>query len=89
MALGADRATVLGMILRQVLWTAGGGIALGTAAALVATKVVESLLYGVKANDTASFAIAAGLVLAVAMLAVAIPARRAMGVDPVRALRYE
>ena len=89
MALGAGRASVLGMILRQVLWTAGGGIALGMAAALVATKVVESLLYGVKANDAESFALAAGLVLSVAMLAVAVPARRAMGVDPVRALRYE
>src|SRR5450756_788712 len=45
MALGADRAAVLGMILRQVLLTAGGGIAIGLAAALGATRVVQSLLY--------------------------------------------
>jgi predicted permease len=89
MALGADRAAVLGMILRQVLWTAGGGIAIGLPAALVATRVVQSLLYGVKANDTVSFVAAAGMVLAVAALAVVVPARRAMTTDPVRALRYE
>ena len=89
MALGADRAAVLGMILRQVLWTAGGGIAIGLPAALVATRVVQSLLYGVKANDTVSFVAAAGMVLAVAALAVVVPARRAMATDPVRALRYE
>ncbi|MGD0773556.1 MAG: ABC transporter permease [Candidatus Solibacter sp.] len=89
MALGADRGAVLGMILRQVLLTAGGGIAIGLAAALGATRVVRSLLYGVKANDATSFLAAAGMVLAVAVLAVAVPARRAMAVDPVRALRYE
>ncbi len=89
MALGADRWAVLGMILRQVLLTAGGGIAIGLPAALVATRVVQSLLYGVKTNDAASFAAAAAMVVAVAALAVAVPARRAMATDPVRALRYE
>ena len=89
MALGADRWAVLGMILRQVLLTAGGGIAIGLPAALVATRVVQSLLYGVKTNDAASFVAAAAMVLAVAALAVAVPARRAMATDPVRALRYE
>ena len=89
MALGADRAAVLGMILRQVLITAGTGIAIGLAAALGATRVVQSLLYGVQANDAVSFVAAAGMVLAVAVLAVAVPARRAMATDPVRALRYE
>jgi ABC-type antimicrobial peptide transport system permease subunit len=57
--------------------------------ALVATRVVQSLLYGVKTNDAASFLVAAAMVLAVAALAVAVPARRAMTTDPVRALRYE
>ncbi len=89
MALGADRWSVLGMILRQVLLTAGGGIAIGLPAALAATRVVQSLLYGVKTNDAASFLVAAAMVLAVAALAVAVPARRAMATDPVRALRYE
>ena len=73
---------VLGMIPRQVLIAAGGGIAIGIPAALVATRVLQSLLYGVKSNDSASF-----LVASVAVLAV--PARRAMATDPVRALRYE
>ena len=77
------------MILRQVLLTAGGGIALGLAAALAATRVVRSLLYGLKATDAASFLAAAVMVLAVAALAVALPARRAMAIDPVRALRHE
>jgi predicted permease len=89
MALGADRWAVLGMILRQVLLTAGGGIAMGLPVAPAATRVVQSLLYGVKTNDAASFAVAAAVVAAVAALAVAVPARRAMGTDPVRALRYE
>jgi macrolide transport system ATP-binding/permease protein len=89
MALGADRASVLGMILRQALITAGGGIAIGIPAALVATRVLQSLLYGVKATDTASFLVALAVALAVAVLAVAVPARRAMATDPVRALRYE
>jgi ABC-type antimicrobial peptide transport system permease subunit len=51
--------------------------------------VLQSLLYGVKSNDTASFLAASGMVLAVAVVAVAVPARRAMATDPVRALRYE
>src|ERR1019366_8017163 len=51
MALGADRAAVLGMILRQVLITAGAGIAIGIPASLAATRVVRSLLYGGQAND--------------------------------------
>lgn len=89
MALGADRASVLGMILRQVLWTAGCGIAIGLPAARSATRVVQSLLYGVKADDAASYVMASGMVLAVAIAAVAIPARRAIATDPVRALRYE
>jgi ABC-type antimicrobial peptide transport system permease subunit len=89
MALGADRAAVLGMILRQVLVAAGGGIAIGIPAALIATRILQSLLYGVKANDTASFLVATGVMLAVAVVAAAVPARRAMATDPVRALRYE
>ena len=65
------------------------GIAIGIGAALIATRVVESLLYGVKANDSMSFVASAAMVLAIAVLAVAVPARRAMAIDPVRALRYE
>jgi len=55
----------------------------------VATRVVQSLLYGVKTKDAVRFLVAGAMVLAVAALAVAVPARRAMATDPVRALRYE
>ena len=89
MALGADRADVLGMVFRQVAATVVAGLALGIPAAWAASRFAESLLYGVKAHDGASFALAAAIVTAVAALAAAGPARRAMKVDPVRALRYE
>ena len=59
--------------------------AIGIPAALVATRVLQSLLYGVKSTDAASFLVAAGTVLAAAVVAVAVPARRAMATDPVRA----
>ena len=72
-----------------MLITAGSGILIGLVAALGATRVVQSLLYGMKANDAASFVAAAGMVLAVAALAVVVPSRRAMATDPVRALRYQ
>jgi ABC-type antimicrobial peptide transport system permease subunit len=77
------------MILRLVPIAAGGGIAIGIPAALVATRVLQSLVYGVKSNDTASFLVVAAAVVAVAVVAVAVPARRAMATDPVRALRCE
>jgi predicted permease len=88
-ALGADRMTVLGMVARQVAITAVAGLMIGIPAAWVAGRFAESLLYGVKAHDAISFVIAAGIVVAVAAIAAAGPARRAMRIDPLRALRYE
>jgi ABC-type antimicrobial peptide transport system permease subunit len=89
LALGADRGDVLGLVARQVAVTTAAGLAIGLPAAWAAGRLVESMLYGVRAHDAASFAIAAAIVMVVASLAAAGPLRRAMRIDPLRALRYE
>ncbi len=89
MALGASRITVLRMLLGQVAVTVGGGLAIGLPATWMLTRIIESQLYGVKPHDPASIAIASLGVVGVAMVAAWLPARRALRIDPVRALRYE
>jgi putative ABC transport system permease protein len=89
MALGAQKAQMLRMVLRQSLSLVVIGIALGFLAALAATRVMTTLLYGVGANDFSTYAIVISLLGAAALLASYIPARRAMKVDPMVALRYE
>jgi putative ABC transport system permease protein len=89
MALGAQRTQMLGMVLRQSLTLVVVGIALGFLVALGATRVMATLLYGVGANDFSTYAIVIALLGAAALLASYIPARRAMKVDPMVALRYE
>jgi len=89
MALGAGRSAVLRMILSQVAATTAAGLALGVLATLALTRIVQSQLYGVEAQDPLSILAAAAGVTLVAMLAAFFPARRAMRIDPVRALRYE
>jgi predicted permease len=89
MALGAMRGNVVWLVMREVLTLVGIGIAVGLPAAFALTHLVESQLYGVKANDPAAMALATALLAAVALLAGYIPARRAAGFDPVRVLRYE
>jgi predicted permease len=89
MALGAARADILRMVLRQGLTLVTWGAAIGTAGALAATRAIASELYGVTPTDPATFAAAIALMLLVGCLACWIPARRAVRVDPLIALRYE
>jgi predicted permease len=89
LALGAQRGDVLQMVLKQGTRTALVGVAIGIAIALGLTELMRSLLFGVSAQDPMTFAAVAALLIAVALLASYIPARRAMLVDPVVVLRYE
>jgi len=89
MALGAARADVLRMVLRQGLTLVACGAVIGAVAALGAVRVIASELYGVKSSDPRTFSGGAALILIVGCLACWTPARRAMRVDPIVALRYE
>jgi putative ABC transport system permease protein len=88
-ALGAQRRDILQIVLRQGIRAALAGVALGILAGLALTRLMTSLLYGVTSGDAITFAGAALLLLIVAFAACSIPARRAVRVDPVVALRYE
>jgi len=89
LALGANSPQLRNMIVRQAMLLAAIGIAIGLAAAFGLTRLMASLLFQVKPNDPAVFAFVAVLLGAVALLASYLPARRALRVDPVVALRYQ
>ena len=89
MALGAQHSSVLRMILAQGAKIAAAGIGLGVIAALALTRLMSSLLFSVNASDPATFAGVTLLLVIVALLACYVPARRAMRVDPMVALRHE
>jgi putative ABC transport system permease protein len=89
MALGAGRAQVLGMVLRQGILLTAAGVAAGLAGAFGATRVLSAILYGIKATDPATFAAVALVLGVVALLAILMPAHRATRVDPVVALRWQ
>jgi predicted permease len=89
MALGARRGDVVGMIVRESLVPVLAGMAIGLGAALGLTHLIAGLLFGVAARDPVSIAAAVAAMLAVALLAAAIPARRASRVEPGMALRHE
>ncbi len=89
MALGAQRGHALRLILRQGLALSAIGIAVGLGCALFATGLLQGMLYGVSARDPLTFAVVMALMLAVALLASYVPARRATKIDPMVALRYE
>jgi ABC-type antimicrobial peptide transport system permease subunit len=89
MALGAQRGAVLRMILRQVLVLAAAGLAIGLPTALAASKLVESFLFGIKANDPPALVLAVAILLCAALTAGYMPARKASRIDPLTAIRYE
>ncbi len=89
MALGASPGEILRLVLRQAMVLAGAGIVIGFAGAAAVTRLLTSMLFGVKPTDPVTYAAVIGIVLAAALLASYIPARRAMRVDPMVALRYE
>jgi len=89
MALGADRPDLLKLIIRQGMKPALIGVGLGLCVAFGITRLLSTLLYGVKATDPLSFASVAIILSAVALFATAIPGMRAMKLDPVEALREE
>ena len=88
-ALGAQRRDLLRLIVGQGILLVLIGAAIGIAAGLGVTRFISSMLYGLHANDLVTFAAVAILLTLVALAACYIPARRAMRVDPMVALRYE
>jgi predicted permease len=89
MALGAQSGDVLRLILRNGMAMVLAGVVIGLVASVFFTRSINSLLYGIGSFDVASFLAAAAVLIAVALVACWLPARRAMRVDPVTALRYE
>ena len=89
MALGAEPASVLGLVLRRALLLTGGGLVVGALAAVLLSRSLASVLFEVDATDPMTFATTAAVLAAVAGLASYLPARRAARVDPVVALRHE
>ena len=89
MALGAQTSSVLRMVLKQGMTLAGAGLLLGVVGALIVTRVLQTYLFGVTRTDALTFATVALVLGGAAALATYLPARRAVEVDPVVALRCD
>jgi predicted lysophospholipase L1 biosynthesis ABC-type transport system permease subunit len=89
MALGAERGRVLGMVLLETAQLVAVGVGAGLVAALALTRLLASQLFGVGASDPATVAVATSVMVAVALVAGFLPARRAADTEPMVALRYE
>jgi ABC-type antimicrobial peptide transport system permease subunit len=88
-ALGANRANIVGLILRQAGALLAAGTGVGLALALAATKMAESMLFGLKPYDALTLILATFLLAAVTLLASYLPARRAARLEPMIALRED
>ena len=89
MALGANRGGVIGMVVKQALALAGGGLVIGLASAITLTRMMRAMLYDVQPDDPLTLTVVAVLLLGVAVAATALPALRATRIDPLSALRAE
>jgi putative ABC transport system permease protein len=89
LALGADRSDILRLVMGRSLRLIIAGIVLGLMLALVATRLLANLLFGVRAHDPATFGVSEVLLVIVALIATLVPARTASRVDPMVALRCE
>ena len=89
MALGANRSSILKLILEETASLVAIGVAAGLALAWAASRLAKSMLYGLSPHDSRVFAVSALLLVVVALFAALLPARRAVRVDPMVALRYE
>ena len=88
-AIGASRAQISGLILRQGLWKSGIGVVLGLIGAVLLSSTMTSLLFNVQPTDPGVYAAVSLVLIAVALLASYLPARRASRIDPLIALRHE
>jgi putative ABC transport system permease protein len=89
LALGAPRGAILGLVMRDVVLVLGGGVFAGVCLSLATVGLLQKMLFGLAARDTVTLVISIGVLSAVALVAAYVPARRAMRVDPMVALRYE
>ncbi|MDQ6830166.1 MAG: FtsX-like permease family protein, partial [Gemmatimonadota bacterium] len=88
-ALGASRGGVIGLVVREAMRLALGGVIVGALAAAAFSRAMASLLFGIGPRDPMTFGVAAALLIGVALVATLLPARRAASVDPATALRAD